>query len=81
MSIDGGVELSQAIAESGLGHACFVRSYFRFAMARKEDVQASEDGCALETLRKSLIKENGGYIEKMFRAAASLPEMRIRKFN
>lgn len=66
------IELSKAILAGGYGNACLTRQYFRFAMQRLENL--SSDGCALNDLQGA-----SGTLEKMMKAAAYLPEFKVRK--
>jgi hypothetical protein len=69
-------ELMQQIADSGKVEGCLSRNFFRYTFARWEDAQ--RDGCALESMRKSL--ENGGSIVDLVVAATLDGSFRQRAF-
>ncbi len=71
-----GVDFSQHVADTGVGAACMVRSYFRFAYGRAEDFEA--DGCVLEDLRQRL-DGDGGSFAAMFRGAPLRPDFILRR--
>ncbi len=64
-SAAGPSELMQQIAASGKVEACLSRNFFRYTFARWEDL--GTDGCALESMRKSL--EGGGGVVDLVMAA------------
>jgi hypothetical protein len=61
----GPLELMQQLVTSGKVEACLSRNFFRYTFARWEDTAA--DGCALESMRQSLL--NGGSIVELVMAA------------
>ena len=73
-SVEGAEGLMNLILESGKGHACLARHYFRFSFGRWEHVV--NDGCALEQLRSALAE--GGSLVSMLREVALAPSFRQR---
>lgn len=73
-SVDEAEGLMRLILESGKGHACLARHYFRFSFGRWEHVV--NDGCALEQLRSALFE--GGSLVSMLREVALSPSFRQR---
>jgi hypothetical protein len=63
--VAGPVELMEQLVTSGKVEACLSRNFFRYTFARWEDTAA--DGCALESMRQSLL--NGGSIVDLVMAA------------
>ena len=61
----GPLELMQQVVASGKVEACLSRNFFRYTFARWEDL--ATDGCALETMRQSLL--NGGSVVDLVMAA------------
>ena len=75
-AVNDAVALSKHIADSGKGHQCMVRQYFRHAHARRE--VASRDGCDLESLRTKLTG-SAGSLREMFKEIARRDSFRQRK--
>lgn len=73
-SVDDAQGLMSLILESGKGHACLARHYFRFSFGRWEHVV--NDGCALEQLRSALVE--GGSLVSMLREVALNPSFKQR---
>jgi len=61
----GPLELMQQVVASGKVEACLSRNFFRYTFARWEDL--ATDGCALETMRQSLL--GGGSVVDLVMAA------------
>jgi hypothetical protein len=74
--ITGAADLMQQIVASGKVESCLSRNFFRYTFARWEDL--ASDGCALESMRKSL--ENGGSIVDLVVAATIDGSFRQRAF-
>ncbi len=73
--VDGGAELSTAIASSPKLDACFARQVFRFGYGRIEDLQL--DGCLLNTLAQT---SNQSSLIDVFRQLALHPDFRRRSW-
>jgi hypothetical protein len=73
--VEGGVGLSQLVAESGKGHQCYVRQYFRFAEGRDETLA---DGCHLEQMRQGLMG-SAGSLRHMLEQHARSVQFRQRR--
>ena len=74
--ITGATDLMQQVVASGKVEACLSRNFFRYTFARWEDV--ATDGCALESMRKSLT--NGGSVVDLVMAATLDGSFRQRAF-
>jgi len=74
--VAGAGDLMSQIVASGKVEACLSRNFFRYTFARWEDPNV--DGCALESMRKSL--ENGGTIIDLVMAATLDGSFRQRAF-
>jgi hypothetical protein len=74
--VAGAAELMQQVVASGKVEACLSRNFFRYTFARWEDPNV--DGCALESMRKSL--ENGGTIVDLVMTATLDGSFRQRAF-
>lgn len=72
------VELSQAIADSGKGEACFAKNYYRFSVRRDEDNQV--DGCELSGLYDKLRSPSGG-MQEMFKEVALQKSFLMRRIS
>jgi hypothetical protein len=57
------VDLSSALAASPQPHACFTQAVWRFAHGLNKD--SARDGCALQSLYRNLVKEDGSILEMM----------------
>ena len=75
-AITGASDLMQQIVASGKVEACLSRNFFRYTFARWEDPNV--DGCALESMRKSL--ESGGTLVDLVMAATLDGSFRQRAF-
>lgn len=71
-----GIELQEAMIESGKVQACFARAYFRFTFGRVEHV--GRDACALDVMHEPL--ESGRPIADALRAAVSTEAFQQRNF-
>lgn len=78
--IDGGTELSRAIAFSQEGHDCFTQKFFE---ANAKRMATSEDTCVLANMVSQLegdhVSNNPGTIKNMLEALVLPPDIRIRK--
>lgn len=74
-SIEGGVELSEKVLDSGKAQSCFARHYFRFTFGRAEDDEV--DGCTLEGMYDPLLQ--GAPLEDVLRSIALSPTFKLRK--
>jgi hypothetical protein len=75
-AVTGAGDLMPQILASGKVEACLSRNFFRYTFARWED--PTVDGCALESMRRSL--ENGGTIVDLVMAATLDGSFRQRAF-
>ncbi len=72
--VKGAAELADQIADSGKVEACLARQLVRFAGSREEDPML--DGCALETVRKTLV--DGGSVRDALQALTMAQTFRTR---
>ncbi|MEK6555432.1 MAG: DUF1588 domain-containing protein [Bdellovibrionota bacterium] len=70
------VDLSQSIADSGKGEACFAKNYYRFTVRRSEDNMV--DGCSLAGLYDKLRDPAGG-MQEMFKEVSLQQSFLVRK--
>jgi hypothetical protein len=75
-AVAGAADLMTQIASSGKVEACLSRHFFRYTFARWENPQT--DGCALESMRKSL--ENGGTLLDLVVSATLSGSFKQRAF-
>ncbi|KYG65552.1 hypothetical protein AZI86_00280 [Bdellovibrio bacteriovorus] len=73
--VDGGSELSAAVAESQKFNACFVKKWHQFAMRKKVDPQ---DGCMASQLYEVLQRPDGTPLE-MIKSLINHPNFRQRR--
>lgn len=69
-------DLSSYISETGLGHQCLVRQFYRYTYGRDE-VDAQE-GCALENMRTNLSGKSGSLLQ-MFQSTVFQNSFQMRK--
>lgn len=74
--VDNVADMAAHIVNTGKGHSCMVRKYFRFAHGRNEDLE--NDGCQLEGLRQKLTSKDGSLLS-MFKEIVKQPHFRQRK--
>ncbi|MEZ4466347.1 MAG: DUF1592 domain-containing protein [bacterium] len=74
--IDGGVELSQALAESEMVGDCFADQWFAYFFGRP--ATADEDACSVDQLRRAF-RESGGDFLALVRASTTLDAFRYRQ--
>jgi hypothetical protein len=68
--------LMELVADNGKTESCFARQYFRYTHARRE---TAADGCALESVRSSLVgSESVGTLREALRAIALSPSFKSR---
>jgi hypothetical protein len=81
--VTGGAELSEALAQSTKINPCFTRHFFRYTMARAENLDASVDGCVLEEMRQSLSGTAGapGGLQTLIKRVPKLKNYNLRKTN
>ena len=72
----GPADLHRFMLESGKPQVCFVRRYFRYTFARRED--DTRDGCMLDALLQPLL--TGQSLGSALRAVALRPEFRHRSY-
>ncbi len=72
-----GVDFSSQLAQSGKLHACFVRDYFKYFVARNEDLSA--DGCFLESMRQALSDPSTGNLRNLIQQIPLTREFGQRK--
>jgi hypothetical protein len=72
--VDGGVQLSAALAASDQARACFARKWFRFVHGRRE---VPEDKTEIETLVTTATE--GASMVDTFMAVALTPSFRVRR--
>ncbi|MCB9548943.1 MAG: DUF1592 domain-containing protein [Myxococcales bacterium] len=75
-AIDGGVALSQALAESEMVSDCFADQWFAYFFARP--ATADEDACSVEHLRAAF-RASGGDFLALVRASTTLDAFRYRQ--
>jgi len=75
-SMDNPVELSRAVDESGLYHACLARHYFRFALSRFESPE--QDGCLLSELETAARGDKP--LREVLKVVAQSPSFKARRF-
>jgi hypothetical protein len=73
-TINGGIELSTWLADSGRMEACMARKYFRFQFGRMD---TAGDACVVDSMRDSLMGASGT-MGGMFRAVSSYPGFKTR---
>lgn len=71
------IELNQAIVASGKVEACLSANYFRYAL-RRDPTKDSQDACAFDGMRKSLLDPNA-QLSDVFRSIATASGFRMRK--
>ena len=75
--VNDAVDLGSYIAQTGKGHQCFVRQYFRYTFGRVEDL--TNDACSMESMRNYLMNPTDGTLLQMFRETARQQPFRNRK--
>ncbi len=69
-----GLELSQAVVDSGRAEGCFATQYFRATFGRAE---SQADACTLEAIETALVEDQS--IREALRAVAITPAFRARR--
>lgn len=74
-TVNGAVDLSQKLSENPRSHQCAVQQWYRFSHGQYE---TPSDSCIMDTMYKTLINENGSFIE-MFKSTAKHPHFALKK--
>jgi hypothetical protein len=72
--VNGGIELSDALAPSVDLNSCFIRHYFRFSQGKAE---TSADNCTMNEMLNLLTADQGGGLANLVKGRASSASFRV----